>query len=503
MSAYKDTGDIVVGDGKYMRSIATLDGNTITLQTHTFCHIKFAGFTGGVFVQCVDVNGQIIYQSGVVTYGVDGEDIPWKTSDRWDTQHFTVDASISQRTDAISIFQNHDPQNRLLADLAEIEYLGKLVVDFVDWLIKTFGPVFQTDSGQPWPSNPDDYIFQSTASSLLAALPAPALVSPAAGEQLYGLTPSVTFGWEPVDGATGYQVTVQYYTGTGPFGGWYIFDNVYITATSATLPCPSGISSSWFVQAVDKTGEHEMSPQSEMRTFSWTPAQQLACPVPLQPPDGSHFSNYPRTTTIKWQSIPNCSNYEIEVEYQTLDTSTGAVMWLPYISKSCYVAKGAYGGSYTFDFVGDQAGRWRVTAIGDGTGANLSSPPSPWRTFDYKTASAKPVLATPTLVSPAEGQHLFNYPRTTMLRWQQVPQATGYRVEVQYGAPDRSGNITWEPDLKSEVTDTKFQFDFVGSQPGRWRVTALDKTGSCAPSNPSLWRTFDYSLVHALEGVVR
>ena len=47
-------------------------------------------------------------------------------------------------------------------------------------------------------------------------------------------------------------------------------------------------------------------------------------------------------------------------------------------------------------------------------------------------ALAKPLLATPILVSPTNGTKFQNYPRATTLVWQPVAHATGYQVDWQF-----------------------------------------------------------------------
>jgi hypothetical protein len=42
-----------------------------------------------------------------------------------------------------------------------------------------------------------------------------------------------------------------------------------------------------------------------------------------------------------------------------------------------------------------------------------------------------------------------------------------------------------------ETTSTEYQFDFVGAQPGRWRVSAVDDSGREGPKSD--WWTFRYT----------
>jgi hypothetical protein len=100
-------------------------------------------------------------------------------------------------------------------------------------------------------------------------------------------------------------------------------------------------------------------------------------------------------------------------------------------------------------------------------------------------------LSAPKLVSPEDLSHFDHFPRTTVLVWNAVPGAAGYRVETDY---QYSGKWWSEDHGKSyavEVTATTYIFDFVGAQPGRWRVWAFDARGR--EGAKSEWREFVYS----------
>jgi hypothetical protein len=94
---------------------------------------------------------------------------------------------------------------------------------------------------------------------------------------------------------------------------------------------------------------------------------------------------------------------------------------------------------------------------------------------------------TPVLLSPADGAIFDIYPRTTVYAWQAVPGATSYRIEIQYcpatGCTD-ADSARWK--LRT-VTDTSFTDNFVGAQPGRWRITAVLPSGDGGTSD---WRQF-------------
>ncbi len=106
----------------------------------------------------------------------------------------------------------------------------------------------------------------------------------------------------------------------------------------------------------------------------------------------------------------------------------------------------------------------------------------------------KPAIALPApkLVSPEHLSRFDHYPRKTTLVWEAVPGAAGYRVETDYGWRDEG----WASERNGyahsvDVTTTTYTFNFVGAQPGRWRVCATDARGR--EGAKSEWRQFFYS----------
>ena len=99
--------------------------------------------------------------------------------------------------------------------------------------------------------------------------------------------------------------------------------------------------------------------------------------------------------------------------------------------------------------------------------------------------------SAPVPVSPPAGATFNHFPRTTQVTWEPISGAVGYVVEWDY----KSGEKWWSEDHNSQiaklVTDTMFSFDFVGAQPGRWRVWAVLASGGT--SAKSAWREFRYT----------
>lgn len=111
-------------------------------------------------------------------------------------------------------------------------------------------------------------------------------------------------------------------------------------------------------------------------------------------------------------------------------------------------------------------------------------------TYMFAKAATAPALTAPVQISPPNGAVFNNFPRTTKLAWNPVPGAGSYTVEVEYFAPPAPGK--WMPlKLTPNLHTTDYTFDFVGAQPGRWRVWAVGANGQKGPQ--SAWREFRYT----------
>jgi hypothetical protein len=109
-------------------------------------------------------------------------------------------------------------------------------------------------------------------------------------------------------------------------------------------------------------------------------------------------------------------------------------------------------------------------------------------------------LLAPAQTAPAEGAVFDYYPRHTRLEWSPVEGAVSYSVEVDYCSGRRRGAGCADPQplftqmrvnpKTSGVGGTAYEFDFIGAQPGRWRVWAVDAQGREGFKSP--WRLFVY-----------
>jgi hypothetical protein len=157
------------------------------------------------------------------------------------------------------------------------------------------------------------------------------------------------------------------------------------------------------------------------------PATPWGTPVLVSPRNGTALFHYPRTTTLIWQPVLTATAYVVEAAY--LSGST----WTAYPPVTVTGNSNAF---YTFAFVGDQKGRWRVTAF-NGT---VYSSPSAWWTFSYNTT---PQMATPIQTNPANNEIFGHYPRALTLSWKMVPAAAGYNLEIAYCDSTRTTCVSY------------------------------------------------------------
>jgi hypothetical protein len=103
-------------------------------------------------------------------------------------------------------------------------------------------------------------------------------------------------------------------------------------------------------------------------------------------------------------------------------------------------------------------------------------------------------LTAPVLESPADGASFNIYPRSTTLTWQPVDGAARYLVEIMACSSSNPVNCFSHPMIEQttrETTTTTYTFNFIGAQPGKWRVTPVDAKGIFG--TPSAWWTFSYT----------
>jgi TonB family protein len=100
-------------------------------------------------------------------------------------------------------------------------------------------------------------------------------------------------------------------------------------------------------------------------------------------------------------------------------------------------------------------------------------------------------LPAPRLISPPDRALFDGYARRLTCKWEASPQAVAYLLEWDYMDRDAwHAESQGIPGAAYEVAATETSFDFVGAQPGRWRVWPVNGNGQ--RGNPSEWRTFRF-----------
>jgi hypothetical protein len=98
---------------------------------------------------------------------------------------------------------------------------------------------------------------------------------------------------------------------------------------------------------------------------------ELSAPQAQSPADGAVFNVFPRKTALRWSSPPGAVGYLVQVQHEDPTSPTG---WRPLLLRRVPDT------AIAFDFVGAQAGRWRVWAIDE---SGLAGPSTAWMKFRY------------------------------------------------------------------------------------------------------------------------
>jgi hypothetical protein len=101
-------------------------------------------------------------------------------------------------------------------------------------------------------------------------------------------------------------------------------------------------------------------------------------------------------------------------------------------------------------------------------------------------------LAAPTQLAPPDGAVYSHFPRTLTLEWSAVPNASSYGVDLEVCPPQgcTTGTFPWTPPIR-DLRETSHTLNFVGAQPGRWRVWATNGSGMTGAVSP--WREFRFT----------
>jgi len=100
----------------------------------------------------------------------------------------------------------------------------------------------------------------------------------------------------------------------------------------------------------------------------------LGAPKLLSPAAGATFSHFPRETTLVWSEVPGAASYTLEWDYKGSDAWASEQRGGPGTKLRTTVP------TVSFQFIGAQAGRWRVWTV-DAKG--VEGEKSDWREFTY------------------------------------------------------------------------------------------------------------------------
>jgi TonB family protein len=125
-------------------------------------------------------------------------------------------------------------------------------------------------------------------------------------------------------------------------------------------------------------------------------ASALPAPKTIAPSDGAVLTGYPRTTTLQWETVTNAARYGVEID---CFHCCKANQWCTDIGGPSRIERNLRQPVFTFDFVGNQPGRWRVWAIDQ---FSREGPKSAWSNFTYGSV-APPSPPRPAVPAPVVG----------------------------------------------------------------------------------------------------
>jgi hypothetical protein len=118
---------------RYMwtRAVLSQEAGRLDCTTRTWTRQPWVGFTAGAMIMLADSNGEYLWSSGLVQFGVDGFRIPFKSSDRTDRWQQSVPQEVSRKATRIEIVHTHAPKNRLNDIIRETAQVSKDIAGIV------------------------------------------------------------------------------------------------------------------------------------------------------------------------------------------------------------------------------------------------------------------------------------------------------------------------------------------------------------------------------------
>jgi len=294
--------------------------------------------------------------------------------------------------------------------------------------------------GNAWQYN--DYTYGAGSNPTKAVLS-----NPTPGSTLSGS--SVTFTWVAGYGASAYWLDVGLVQGQGTIFG----ANVGLALSRTVNGIPTNGATIYVRLWTLTGGGWQFNDYSYMAAGGATKATMIT-PVPGSTLSGS-------TATFTWNAATGASAYWLDV-----GTALG--------QGNLFGRNVGLATSQTVTGIPTNGGTvyarlWTLTA-------------GVWQSpLDYTYRAA---LAMPVRISPADGAVFNIFPRTIVYLWSAVYGATSYGLEIEYCQPGRVQCVTW---LNTTTAGTTVTNGFVGMQPGRWRVWAINGATGATSAKTDWW----------------
>ncbi len=283
----------------------------------------------------------------------------------------------------------------------------------------------------------------------VTAPPPPLLNTPSNGATGVSVTP--TFSWSPSAGAETYQIQVAISPTFSPPS----IDVPGLTSTQYVVTPPQQLANGtgyyWRVRATNPGGTSDWS---TVFSFSTVPAPPP--PPNLQLP-ANNATGVSLTPLMQWSSVFGATGYHLQI---ATDAGFGNTIHDVMVTPTSYtVPAGILGGNQTY--------YWHVSSVNSGGEGIYST------IFHFTTQIGPP--AAPLLSAPPDSST--DVSRFPLLDWNDVPNATSYRVQVATDAGfvnlviNQVGNLS-----QYQVTTAVLQADTWYF----WRVNATN-TGGTGP----------------------
>lgn len=235
-----------------------------------------------------------------------------------------------------------------------------------------------------------------------------------------------------------------------------------------------------FCWKLEKSGTNYHSSTNGYPCVSYNLSSAPTAPTLIFPSQNLSYPQY--TTAVTFQIVPsNASSYQLGIQ---IPGNQGMVWW------DVSSTPGQYGYLYKTVYKGDAnflssqgTYTWMVRAY------NLNKT-SYTDTSLWSFYVQGGTLPPPSLLNPTSDAVYNNFPRNVTFQWTSVSNSSKYELEV--GCDYCSGGSKWSNPSVYETTGTSLVKTMPGSNDFRYRVRAIDASGS-----PGVWsdyRYFSYSI---------